>query len=225
MIANTEQTIAYTGQRPDIEAQVSASALRILDVGCSNGTLGAALKAHDSKRFICGIEKDPVLYAEALKHLDRVHRCDLNGLNWKSWAHDEKFDCILFADVLEHLIEPESTLKESLSLLKKGGQVIVSLPNIRHISAFWSIYIEGSFPRRNRGIFDATHLRWFTLDDACRLLEGSGLKIIDIGSTLRLQDQPGGRINDFVENRFEAFKKLKLFREFMSYQFIIKSEL
>jgi hypothetical protein len=48
-------------------------------------------------------------------------------------------------------------------LLSPSACLIVSLPNIRHISALYSIFFSGSFPRRQRGIFDDTHWRWFTL--------------------------------------------------------------
>ena len=50
----------------------------------------------------------------------------------------------------------------------------MSLPNVAH----WSTYAHlarGSWPRKPEGIFDATHLRWFTLADARGLLSQAGL--------------------------------------------------
>jgi len=207
----------------DIQALVPASALRILDVGCSNGALGLALKARVPDRFVCGIERNPALCAEALGRLDQVYQSDVTVFNWRLFASSESFDCIIFADVLEHLMEPSLVLRESLAVLKHDGHVIVSVPNIRHVTALWSIFIAGTFPRRERGLFDETHLRWFTFKDARQLLEHAGLKITETRSSLRLLDKPGGRLNGFVDS-CQWLKRVRVVNEFVSYQFFIKAQ-
>ena len=84
-------------------------------------------------------------------------------------ALDGPFDVLIAADILEHLLDPWATLRHYAGLLTPGATVIVSLPNVGH----WSTYAylaRGTWPRKPEGIFDATHLRWFTLRDAKELL-------------------------------------------------------
>ena len=85
-----------------------------------------------------------------------------------------RFDVLIAADILEHLKDPWTALRAYAQLLEPGATAIVSLPNVAH----WSTYAHlarGSWPRRPEGIFDATHLRWFTRKDATDLLEQAGL--------------------------------------------------
>jgi SAM-dependent methyltransferase len=85
------------------------------------------------------------------------------------------FDCIITADVLEHLRDPWRVLACATSLLDAGGVVVVSLPNVRHWTVIRALLWNGSWHRRPAGIFDATHLRWFTLNDAQELLDSANL--------------------------------------------------
>ena len=87
---------------------------------------------------------------------------------------DGRFDALIAADILEHLRDPWTALRRYAQQLEPGATVIVSLPNVAH----WSTYAHlarGSWPRKPEGIFDATHLRWFTLRDARELLTQAGI--------------------------------------------------
>ena len=97
---------AYTTARPDIVDAVPASAVRILDVGCSNGAVGAALKAAVGTRMVVGIDADDSLLAEARVSLDHVIKADLNDFSYSRVFAQDAFDCLIFADVLEHLVDP-----------------------------------------------------------------------------------------------------------------------
>jgi 2-polyprenyl-3-methyl-5-hydroxy-6-metoxy-1,4-benzoquinol methylase len=75
------------------------------------------------------------------------------------------YDVILIADVLEHLRAPEKILPLLRERLAKGGEAIVSLPNI----AFWKMRFEllrGRFEYTDMGLLDRTHLRFYTLKSA-----------------------------------------------------------
>lgn len=215
---------SYTGERLDIQALVTPDAKRILDVGCSNGSLGAALRKSAPDRIVFGLEFDLELSREAATKLDQVYLVDLNQYDWQSISDEPKFDCIIFADVLEHLVNPDKVLRGAVQCLADHGSVIISVPNIRHVSAFWSIYIRGSFPRNNRGIFDDTHLRWFTLHDIKKMARSSGLTVRTVASNLRLLDTPVSKINSLAEKALRPFANLSFIREFFSYQFIIKAD-
>jgi 2-polyprenyl-3-methyl-5-hydroxy-6-metoxy-1,4-benzoquinol methylase len=160
---------AYERARPEILAHVPASARRVLDLGCATGTTGAALKARQPAH-VTGVELEPAYAEEARARLDDVIAGDV-----ETARPDGTFDTLIAADVLEHLKDPWTALRRYAQLLEPGGTAVVSLPNVGH----WSTYANlarGTWPRKAEGIFDATHLRWFTLRDARELLVGAGLQ-------------------------------------------------
>ncbi|MDP2369226.1 class I SAM-dependent methyltransferase [Rhodoferax sp.] len=215
---------AYTTPRPDVFEMVPVSARQILDVGCSNGALGRSLLAGRSDRNVCGIEFDPTFATEAANHLDYVVTADLNLLDFDEALADRRFDCIIFADVLEHLIEPRHCLVQASRFLRPGGCVVVSLPNIRHLSALLAIFLSGRFPQRDRGIFDRTHMRWFTIADAYALLSGCGLQVSSMGLALRWGDRGGGRLNRLLNALPKFVQQWAPVREFLTYQLCLRAE-
>ena len=162
---------AYERARPEILAHVPRDARRVLDLGCATGATGAALKRRQAVEVI-GVEREPEYAREAAARLDRVVTGDVEALDPQQLG---RFDALIAADVLEHLVDPWTTLHGYAQLLQPGGTAVVSLPNVGH----WSTYmylLRGTWPRKAEGIFDATHLRWFTLRDAEQLLRQAGLQ-------------------------------------------------
>lgn len=217
---------SYTGLRLEIAQKVPPESHRILDFGCSDGTLGAYLAARDAECKVDGIEYDPNLCEVAATRLNQVYQTDLNTTDITQLVSFTKYDCLIFADILEHLLFPEQVLSGALAVLRPGGTVILCTPNIRHITAFWSIFVRGTFPRKDRGIFDRTHLRWFARKDLTTLAINAGLSGITLTSSFRLFDSPNGRINHVLRQHSRVFAKLPAFGEFLGYQHILvgKSE-
>jgi methionine biosynthesis protein MetW len=185
---DTDALEAYTGSRPEVQTLVPSSARRILDLGCATGALGAALKERQ-RAIVVGVELDPAHAREAERRLDRVVVGDVEEV-LAGGRLEPGFDCIVAADVLEHLRDPWSALRRGVELLSAGGTVVVSLPNVRFFETFWQLGVRGRWPRRPHGIFDATHLRWFALRDARELLEQAGLRVEDVRPLIRVR--PGG---------------------------------
>jgi 2-polyprenyl-3-methyl-5-hydroxy-6-metoxy-1,4-benzoquinol methylase len=160
---------AYERARPEVLEHVPLSARRVLDLGCATGATGRALKARQPAH-VTGIEIEPEYAKEAEGNLDRVIVGDV--------ADPPRilgtYDALIAADVLEHLVDPWTALRHYTALLEPGATAVVSLPNVAH----WSTYVylaRGTWPRKPEGIFDRTHLRWFTLKDARDLLLQAGL--------------------------------------------------
>lgn len=143
--------------------------LRILDVGSADGYLGAILKAQGHR--VVGLERDPMLAACARQHYDEFHVADIESFDFP-WR--EEFDCIVFADVLEHLRDPGAVLRRARPALKNRGEFIISMPNVANFTVRLSL-LFGRFKYAQRGILDRTHLRFFTLASLRRLVEHSGL--------------------------------------------------
>jgi 2-polyprenyl-3-methyl-5-hydroxy-6-metoxy-1,4-benzoquinol methylase len=162
---------AYESVRPGIVELVPARARRVLDLGCSTGWLAGALKERGEVEVV-GIEREPEYAAIAERRCDRVIVADVEQVP----PDLGRFDCLVAADVLEHLVDPWGALEAYTRLLEPGCRAIVSLPNAAHWTTFAAL-ARGSWPRKPEGIHDATHLRWFTLRDAIALCEGAGLRV------------------------------------------------
>lgn len=185
---------AYENARPEIQRRVPHAARRILDLGCSSGALGAALKSdREPAPEIVGVELDPVYAKRAAARLDLVIEADIERL-----AFDEpgllelgEFDCLIAGDVLEHLVDPWACLARTAARLRQGGTAVVSVPNIRYWETFWQL-LRGTFPQRSAGIFDRDHLRWFTVGDAVALVEQAGLRVEAVDRQYRLRPATPG---------------------------------
>ncbi|HET6549442.1 MAG TPA: class I SAM-dependent methyltransferase [Solirubrobacter sp.] len=166
----TARAAAYERARPEILRHVPRTASRVLDLGCATGTTGAALKQRQ-QAHVTGIEIEPEYAREAAQVLDRVIESDVA----RPPDLDGPFDALIAADILEHLPDPWTTLRAYARHLQPGATAVISLPNVAH----WSTYAylaRGRWPRKPEGIFDATHLRWFTRKDAQDLLTQAGLQ-------------------------------------------------
>jgi methionine biosynthesis protein MetW len=192
---------------------VPAGRRRILDLGCSSGALGASLKSRDGCEVV-GIERDREFADTAAARLDRVVVSDLEQPLPDNLG---TFDCLIAADVLEHLRDPWTVLAQAVALVEPGGYVIVSLPNIRHWNALWTIARHGTFPRASQGIFDATHLRWFTLADAIGLLDQAGVEYQAVHRQLRL----GRHYHAVRDRRIRPLERTPL-RSFFTFQNVVR---
>ena len=147
---------------------------RMLDIGCGEGVFGAVCKS----RFGCeawGVEINSRAAELAVSRLDRVLAGD--AYEHARTLPDRHFDLIVCNDVLEHLAEPELLLAELRRTLTSGGCVVASIPNIRYYLALWTILVDKDFPRHPHGIFDRTHLRFFTRKTIERCFSEAGYSI------------------------------------------------
>jgi 2-polyprenyl-3-methyl-5-hydroxy-6-metoxy-1,4-benzoquinol methylase len=169
-----DRAVGYETGRPDIQEHVPVAARTILELGCSGGALGAALKARQGAAIV-GVEIDPDYAREAEQRLDRVIVGDAGAFATGDAPPEAPFDCLVAADVLEHLADPWATLRGAVAMLAPGATVVVSLPNVLFWGALLRVVRTRRWPREDQGIFDRTHLRWFSEADAVDLLEQAGL--------------------------------------------------
>jgi 2-polyprenyl-3-methyl-5-hydroxy-6-metoxy-1,4-benzoquinol methylase len=145
--------------------------LDVLDVGCGFATTSQHIETRGNR--VTGIESSAEAVAVARTRVSEVIHADLQNHPLAG----RRFDVIIFADVLEHLAWPIGVLRSYLDLLKEGGSVIVSLPNV----GLWSVRLNlllGRFHYEETGVLDRTHLRFFTRRTAREMIESTGLKII-----------------------------------------------
>ena len=205
---------AYENPREDLQRHVPAGARRVLDLGCASGALGAALKARGAT--VVGVERDPVYAAAARERLDDVVEADLETFDPATLG---TFDVLIAGDVLEHLSDPWSVLRRFAAIVQPGGTVVVSLPNVRHWETLFAIAVQGRFPRRNEGVFDATHLRWFTLHDAWSLVDQAGLRVEAVERRIRYRRVGGAKATPAAR----LLARLPGPRAFLTFQHVIRA--
>ncbi|MDA8962008.1 class I SAM-dependent methyltransferase [Congregibacter sp.] len=210
---------AYIGPRPEVAALVPTESRSILDVGCSVGSLGAALKER-SGAAVTGVEFSPEMSIEAAKKLDAVHTGDAEVILAGDLLGEASFDCMVFADILEHLREPWDALSNAAQRLEPGGSVVASLPNIRHVDTLFHQVVLGRWPYRERGIHDRTHLRFFTRKNIVELFEGAGLRIEKMERVYRIVEKPH-RLNRIAP--LIAMPFLPWYREFFVFQYLVRA--
>jgi 2-polyprenyl-3-methyl-5-hydroxy-6-metoxy-1,4-benzoquinol methylase len=164
----------YQCSRPEVVARARPAGLRVLDVGCAAGAMGAAMLAAGAAE-VAGIEVHPPAAALARRRLSAVHGFDLDRSPELPYP-DGYFDVITFADVLEHLRHPAAALRHLRRWLSDSGRIVCSIPNVRHASVLLPLLVEGRWDYLDAGILDRTHLRFFTIDSMLRLLREAGFE-------------------------------------------------
>ena len=102
---------------------------RVLDIGCSTGTL-AKLLNHCKYCRVTGVDVDPNSLNRANDYCEKVILCDLDcGEDLANKLGEEKFDVIVCGDILEHLKYPELLLTSLKNSLSKNGILLASIPN------------------------------------------------------------------------------------------------
>jgi 2-polyprenyl-3-methyl-5-hydroxy-6-metoxy-1,4-benzoquinol methylase len=148
---------------------------RVLDVGCSSGYLARPLS--ESGNTIVGIELDPHAAREAEQFCERVLVGDVETMDLP--LEPGTFDVVLCGDVVEHLRDPVGALARLRVLLKPGGRVVLSTPNV----ANWAIRLSllgGRWRYTDRGILDRTHTHLFTHATLAEALERAGYEQVRI---------------------------------------------
>lgn len=212
----------FEDPRPDIQALVSVRHRRVLDVGCGAGALGESFLQAGATEVV-GLEGNAGAAATARKKLSHVVECDLAVADFDL---EGTFDVIVMADVLEHLPEPDLTLRKVLSYLAADGTVIVSVPNFR----FWSVLLRllvNRWELSDSGIRDRTHLRIFTDRTLRELLVSEGLRIERLVRKYRLlEDQSQiGRFGAALTHAVRLVVGPLLFRNLLAYQYLAVARL
>ena len=167
----------YRLDRAELYAFARASGLkiggRVLNVGCAAGVDSEHLRRLGAET-IHGIE--PVEEAASLAR-DSYDSVFVGGLD--DWTWDgQPYDLIVVADVLEHMVDPFAALSSMRKCLSEQGRLLVSIPNVRHLSVVWTLVARGDWRYEKSGIMDDTHLRFFTRRSFVRLLHSVGYDVV-----------------------------------------------
>jgi methionine biosynthesis protein MetW len=161
--------------------QLVGSGHDVLDVGCADGDVGRLLQETGNR--VSGLDRDAEAAEKARADLERVVVADLDTSSLLDHFEAASFDVVVLADVLEHLREPERALREATELLREGGRLVLSVPNVAH-GALRLALLQGRWTYTEAGLLDRTHLHFFTRTSLLQLLEGVGLAVDDLRATV-----------------------------------------
>jgi 2-polyprenyl-3-methyl-5-hydroxy-6-metoxy-1,4-benzoquinol methylase len=151
---------------------------RVLEIGSGPGSITRALREAGGCRIVA-IEIDEDAARRVAPYCEDVFQVDLNRAGWGAQVSGQgKFDAVVAADVLEHLVDPWATLREMIGVLAPGGAIVVSLPHAGHNAVIASL-INGDVAYARHGLLDRTHIRFFGIHNIQALFNDAGLAIVD----------------------------------------------
>lgn len=147
---------------------------RVLDVGCSRGYLGERIRKIGN--YVVGVEISNEASIEARKVLDEVVTFNVEE-QWPESVCREKFDLVIFGELLGHVFDPVEVLRSASKVLNPDGSVIVTIPNfMTMLNRFWFLF--GRFAYHEQGRFDFGHIRFFTYSFLKKTTSEASFKIV-----------------------------------------------
>ncbi len=190
----------------DLLNRIPLDARVILEIGCGSGALGAEYKRRNPACRYLGIEPDQDAARIAVGRLDETATGDVEREPLPFGPGP--FDCIIYGDSLEHMRDPWALLRRHAGALAGDGLVLICMPNAEHWS-FAERLLRGTFDYEPAGLFDRTHLRWFTAENTHRALTAAGLVPLDVAP--RIFDRDAG--DAFVQAMEPALAALGIDRD------------
>jgi len=169
---------ARLGRAPSGENEIFETALSVLkpggsllDAGCGDGAflkLAAPLFGR-----VCGTDiSEPAVGAVRALGLEAVQGELPGPLPFPGGT----FDACVLLDVIEHIADPLAALKELRRVLKPGGRLVLSTPNIRCFRHIYRLVFSGEFPRTTEDdfVWGGGHLHYFARKDVTALIGRAG---------------------------------------------------
>ncbi len=160
----------FTQDRSEFLDWIGGRSRSVLDIGCGAGSSASWYRGRGAETLV-GVELDPVTGGLAQKLFDVVY---VEPVESALARIEGQFDLIVCADVLEHLLDPWTIVRRLRGNAHPDTRLAVSIPNIRYAGAVARIVVGRGFEYDKSGIFDATHLRFFTPRNVEHLLGQGG---------------------------------------------------
>jgi len=193
---------------------------KVLEFGPATGRMTRYMK-EELNCDVYIVEIDQEAYAEAITYAKDGVCSDASKYTWCEKFKGIKFDCIIFADVLEHLYNPEQVLEKTQDFLNEDGFVIFSVPNIAHNDILMNLY-NNRFQYTPVGILDETHIRFFAYDSLVPFTEKAGYEIVEEDATIREAFSTEQNFST-TEDMKTFFSEVSFERELRNvYQFVCK---
>ncbi len=150
---------------------------RVLDIGCGCGATAVAIKERFPQAHFTGVEPNGRAARLARENLDQV----FEGMfeEWVAQTDGTRFDAVVLSDVLEHIADPVAFLRKLAAFEGvRDAEFFISVPNC----AVWYNRVRtalGKFEYTWSGLYDRTHLRFFTKRSVRQVLEYTGFSVAE----------------------------------------------
>lgn len=217
----------FSQVNPDLLLKIPLSSNRVLEIGCGEGKLAAVYQRRNPGVTYLGVELFEDAGRQASNHMHDVVVGDIEQSSTiaelDKRINGEKFDALLFGDVLEHLRDPWRVLAELRTRVSEGGVCIACIPNVSH----WSLLVEqfkGRWDYADAGLLDRTHLRFFTLETAVELFERAGWTVLDATPRVLWPDKTKAALESFLPvSKSLGVSREKFQRDLSAFQWVIRA--
>lgn len=158
--------------------------IRILDLGCGNGTLCGALKAFGYD--VSGAEIDAVGCELARKRNKDVPIFQVGVYDSPNGVIENgAYDCVVATEVIEHLYAPKALPNFAARVLRPGGWLIVSAPYHGYLkNLVWSVF--NYWDTHHTALWEGGHIKFFSKKTLSKLLETTGFEVVAFRGVRRL---------------------------------------
>src|SRR5712691_9603814 len=178
---------------PDLLRLLPLDARLVVESGCGTGALGAEYARLNPAATYVGIERDEAAGRRARARLAQVEIADVEVVDLAAIGIERgTVDCLVYGDVLEHLLDPWQLVARHAEWLSPNGIVVACIPNVQHWTVLLNL-LAGEWRYGSEGLLDRTHLRWFTRESIIELFRSAGLTVAAIQRRM------------IPDNRFELF--------------------
>jgi 2-polyprenyl-3-methyl-5-hydroxy-6-metoxy-1,4-benzoquinol methylase len=190
----------------------------VLELGPATGYLTRYMQ----KNLGCqvdAVEISPEMAEQAAPYCRQMVVADLESTDLVDRFQGRRYDRIVIADVLEHIINRRGVLRACRKLLADDGRLLVSVPNITH-AAIVANLLKNRFEYTDEGLLDHTHLHFFTRESIVRLLRQADFSVDRIDVVERLPEDT--EIADsFTDLPAEVQQAILSRSDALTYQFVI----
>ena len=173
----SSQDVYFRQERREMLGFIPRETTTLIDVGCGEGLFCARVKEILPSCEVWGLEPVDAVAALAAPRCDKLINAPFDDATLLPSAY---FDVVTMNDVLEHIPSTESALGIVKQILKPGGTLIVSLPNVAFYLNVKDLIISNDWEYKDYGILDRTHMRFFTERSASRTIAGNGFNIVTV---------------------------------------------
>lgn len=164
----------FAPRRDFLLARVAAGD-RVLDVGCGEGRFAAALLGAGAAVVAVDVAQEPLRRARA-----RVHGLDARLIDPQgAWPfEDASFDVVWAGEVVEHVADTAAWLSELRRVLRSGGALLLSTPNVGPVALLRAALSPAAFAARFDPLGD--HLRFYDRRTLTRLIGEFGFQDVRV---------------------------------------------
>lgn len=155
---------------------LSIQPTNVIEVGCMRGILAKEYLKHNPNSTWTGIDIDIDNVIKSKENCTQAIYGNIEEMDFIDIPNIDKVDCWVFGDVLEHLYNPWRILKKIKKSSPNHCKVIACIPNSQH----WSFQVRvnaGMWQYQDEGLFDRTHIRFFSRDTIISMFNDAGFTI------------------------------------------------